>query len=247
MQGRKRGVNGAISRPDEAFRFGMAKYLLHFEKGELVRWLGHLDILRTMERAVRRAALPIAFSGGFNPREKLSFASALSVGITGANEILLMELTETIPAFSLIERLNAALPPGIRFHHAEELGVNDPREKLNGYDRGEYRVICRIAPHVSQAEIAAAAERFLAQTETIVTREKEGRKKEVNIRPNVYALTDLPEAWNDEGQCGVDMIVGQGESGTARPAEVIAVLATELEGLSLRRAQRVRLLHRESP
>jgi len=56
----------------------MSKYLFNFEKGESVRWLGHLDILRTFERAIRRAGLPIAFSNGFNPRERLVFASALS-------------------------------------------------------------------------------------------------------------------------------------------------------------------------
>ena len=44
------------------------KFLLTFEKGETARWLGHLDILRTFERAIRRAELPIAFSAGFNPR-----------------------------------------------------------------------------------------------------------------------------------------------------------------------------------
>jgi len=58
----------------------MPKYLLTFEKAEPVRWLGHLDILRTFERAIRRAALPIAFSNGFNPRERIAFASALSTG-----------------------------------------------------------------------------------------------------------------------------------------------------------------------
>ena len=46
------------------------KYLITFEKGESVRWLGHLDILRTFERAIRRADLPIAFTAGFNPRER---------------------------------------------------------------------------------------------------------------------------------------------------------------------------------
>ncbi len=225
----------------------MAKYYLLFEKGESVRWLGHLDILRTMERAVRRAALPIAFSGGFNPREKISFAAALSVGITGANEIMLLELTETLAPETILERLNAALPPGLHFHFCDELEVNDAREKMSLYDRGEYKVVCEISPEVSFENASAAAERFLAYNTIIVQREKEGRTKEIDLRPNIYALTVPQEDFTGAGRCAISMIVGQGESGTARPAEVIAALSREIPELCLRRAQRVRLIRRDAP
>src|SRR5437588_10146928 len=97
------------------------KYLVTFEKGEACRWLGHLDILRTFERAIRRAELPIAFSTGFNPREKLAFASALSVGVTGSAELATMELTAPVPSAELVGRLNDKLPPGIRLRSADEI------------------------------------------------------------------------------------------------------------------------------
>ena len=225
----------------------MAKYFLLFEKGESVRWLGHLDILRTIERAVRRAALPIAFSGGFNPREKISFAAALSVGITGANEIMLLELTEPLASDLILERLNAALPPGLRFHFCDEMEANDSREKMSLYDRGEYKVICEISPGLTYEDASLAAERFLAQISILVQREKEGRTKEIELRPNIYALALPQEDFTGAGRCAVVMIVGQGESGTARPAEVIAALSRELPELCLRRAQRVRLIRRDAP
>src|SRR5690349_8902503 len=94
------------------------KYLIKFEKGEPVRWLGHLDILRTFERAIRRAELPISFTAGFNPRERIAFASALSVGVTGAEEPATIELTESLPGEEVVERLNAKLPPGLRLQSA---------------------------------------------------------------------------------------------------------------------------------
>src|SRR2546427_9894555 len=97
------------------------KYLLTFEKGESARWLGHLDILRTFERAIRRAELPIAFSSGFNPREKLAFASALSVGVTGEAELATVELTDSVDPATLVENLNTKLPPGIQLKAAEEI------------------------------------------------------------------------------------------------------------------------------
>ena len=62
-----------------------------FEKGERLRHIGHLDIMRTMQRALRRSGLPVSYSKGFNPHILLGFASALSVGAVGENE--LMEIT----------------------------------------------------------------------------------------------------------------------------------------------------------
>src|SRR5262249_28154123 len=107
------------------------KYLITFEKGESARWLGHLDILRTFERAIRRAELPIAFSSGFNPREKIVFASALGVGVTGAAEPATLELTEALPPDILVQRLNEKLPPGIRLRSAEEIPDAGSRDLLN--------------------------------------------------------------------------------------------------------------------
>src|SRR5579862_7775423 len=115
----------------------MPKYLLMFEKGQSVRWLGHLDILRTFERAIRRAGLPVAFSAGFNPRERLAFASALSTGVTGAAEPATLELTAPTPTEEIVCCLNAVLPPGIRITACLEVPDAGARELLNSFDRAE--------------------------------------------------------------------------------------------------------------
>ena len=64
------------------------RMLLQFQKGDIVRHLGLLDLQRTMQRALRRSGLPIAYSNGFNPHIVMSFASALSSGIPGDAELL---------------------------------------------------------------------------------------------------------------------------------------------------------------
>src|SRR6266700_2916279 len=97
------------------------KYLITFEKGEPVRWLGHLDMLRTFERAIRRAELPIAFSTGFNPRERITFASALGVGVTGGAELMTIELTDTVEPPAIVADLNDKLPAGIQILEAREI------------------------------------------------------------------------------------------------------------------------------
>ena len=67
--------------------------LLEFRKGDIVRHLGLLDLQRTMQRALRRSGLPVAYSKGFNPHMVMAFASALSSGIPGDAELLDVSLT----------------------------------------------------------------------------------------------------------------------------------------------------------
>ena len=67
--------------------------ILEFRKGDIVRHLGLLDLQRTMQRALRRSNLPVAYSKGFNPHMVMSFASALSSGIAGDAELLDVSLS----------------------------------------------------------------------------------------------------------------------------------------------------------
>lgn len=219
----------------------MSKYLLVFEKGESVRWLGHLDILRTFERAIRRAGLPIAFSNGFNPRERLGFASALSTGITGEAERASLELTDAQPADSVAARLNETLPPGLRIGECREITDSEAKALLNAYTVADYAVICRSTADATEAEAQAAIEQLLAQPRISIVREREGRTKVVDIRPNLHSLSLRPRSLANE-RLTLDMRVSQGSDGTARPQEVAGTLSGFLPGLAVRRMHRVRLL-----
>lgn len=91
----------------------MIKYRMEITKGEQVRYISHLDYASLMQRAVRRAHLPAAYSEGFNPHMKISFASALSVGITSSCEYMDLELKKDMCQPEVFDRLRAALPPGV--------------------------------------------------------------------------------------------------------------------------------------
>ena len=217
----------------------MPKYLLIYEKGESIRWLGHLDILRTVERAIRRAALPIAFSNGFNPRERIAFASALATGITAAAERATLELTDDLPTTEIQQRLNDTLPPGIRIHECREISDAEAKEMLSGYDRAEYEVVCDLPPDTAPEAIERGIAALLSRGEIVIKRERESKSKIVDIRPSIYALTLGPEP-DSASRIVLQMVVGQGESGTAKPTEVVAALAEEIPGLAARRTHRVR-------
>lgn len=91
----------------------MIKLRLALHKGEELRFLSHLDFAQAAERMLRRAGIKTAYSEGFNPHMKISFSSALALGITAAAEYMDVELVEDVSVQSVIERLNAVAPKGM--------------------------------------------------------------------------------------------------------------------------------------
>ena len=92
---------------------GMAVYRMMYAKVGPARFISHLDLLRTFGRAARRAGLPLAFTQGFNPHPKITFAAPLAVGIAGEAEFADLELTRKIPAPVVARALTGALPEGL--------------------------------------------------------------------------------------------------------------------------------------
>lgn len=92
----------------------MINIRLKFSKGSEVKYISHLDLMRTFMRAVKRADIPIAYSGGFNPHPEMSFGAPLSVGVASLAEYLDMQLAEEVPLKELVHKLNQYLPSGIR-------------------------------------------------------------------------------------------------------------------------------------
>ena len=105
----------------------MKRLFLSITKGEELRFLGHLDFLRTMERAVMRSEIPVAFSEGFNPHMKLSLDSALGVGVTADPLYLEIRLEKDMPVEEVKERLSRQLPKGIVIHSIVEAAPEWPK------------------------------------------------------------------------------------------------------------------------
>lgn len=91
----------------------MQKIKIKYKKGAEVRFLSHKELMRAIQRAVRRAGIPIAYSQGFNPHMKISWGNALKVGATSEGEYAELQIDGWIKPFELLDRLNQELPPGI--------------------------------------------------------------------------------------------------------------------------------------
>lgn len=91
----------------------MPKYRIAYAKIDLARFLSHLEVLRTLNRALRRSGLPLAYTQGFKPHPRVSYGPSLGVGVAGLNEYFDLELERTIPVKEGIDSLNLHLPQGL--------------------------------------------------------------------------------------------------------------------------------------
>lgn len=90
------------------------RYLVKFTKDNSIKFVSHLDLMRTIQRIIRRAELPVKYSQGFNPHMNLSIAQPLSVGVYSSGEYLDIELVDVIPTEEFIEKFNSCAPNGIK-------------------------------------------------------------------------------------------------------------------------------------
>ena len=88
--------------------------MVAFEKGPELRFIGHLDLMRAMQRALRRSLLPVKYSNGFNPHIRLSFAAPLSVGVVGLRELMEVPLEDGVTEKQFMDGMNAVLHECLR-------------------------------------------------------------------------------------------------------------------------------------
>lgn len=132
--------------------------LRYAKRGDL-RWLGHLDLLRTWERWLRRSGAQIALSGGFRPKPRLVFPAALAVGVTGLDEVLELHLAQRQPPAQLQVALQQSAPPGLDVLSIVEIPLQAPRIRVRSYTLHLGVPADRLAAAAARAlELLSAAE-----------------------------------------------------------------------------------------
>lgn len=200
----------------------MAQVICRYRKGDQVRWISHLDLKRTLERAMRRAQLPLELSQGHNPHPKLSFGPPLPLGATGEAEVFAIQLAEAIEPGEAKDRLNAQLPQGIEITEAWMLPRYKKRETFGDIDIAQYDAIVRADVGVDELQRRIAD--LLASEELIVHRGGERPTRTVDLRPFILSVS---AAEAEGGGIELSMRLRTGSHGGARPQEVIAFLGLE--------------------
>ena len=97
-----------------------------FSKTGALRYIGHLDLNTIWERAARRAGLPLAYTQGFHPQPKMTFASALPLGFSSRCEVMDMHLNKDVDLTSLSTQLQNAMPSGIGIINVQSVDEHEP-------------------------------------------------------------------------------------------------------------------------
>ena len=141
------------------------RLVVKFSKEDRVRYISHLDMMRTFQRAMRRAVLPVAFTQGFSPHPKMAFASALPVGLTSEGEYLDIIMESDIEPAEFDSRLNSALPSGIKIIQSIKLDPKHP-SLMSMIQRASYRIFMPVFVE----DLDQITEAFLNQPYVLVTR-----------------------------------------------------------------------------
>jgi len=167
--------------------------------------VGHLDLLRLFDRVVRRADLPISFTGGFHPLPRISLANALPLGVTSTGEIVDFELTESMDADLFREKLAAQLPENMPIYRVESIDVKAPSANQL-LEAAEYVITVAVAGALPENEIfdmentapvsVAPDAHWEAWVKAIVETEafwwdhttKSGKTQQVNLRDRLQKL-----------------------------------------------------------
>lgn len=188
-----------------------------FRKGSEVRFLSHLDLVRTMERAARRAKLPMAYSEGFTPRPMMSFGFALPVGVISEAEYGDFVFSERMDVEEFITRYNRHLPLGIEVLYAEHLGDGTPA-LMSEITAASWR-LC-----LAQRSADEIRERWAwlqGVDSFVVRRETKKGSREVDVRPFLFAV---PEILPSPTGATVHCLCGLGHEANLRMEELGALL-----------------------
>lgn len=159
------------------------KYRFKFSKTDKMRFIGHLDMLKLFQRAVKRAKLPISYSKGFNPHQIISFASPLPLGMASVGEYSDFRLDVKTECDEIKNALNAVLPEGMEIIEVYELNEGS-KNSAALVDAAQYEII----PDKEIKDLENVIKELLNADTLMIERTSKSKTKEVNIREDIYKL-----------------------------------------------------------
>lgn len=187
------------------------KIRIKFRKFGALKFIGHLDVMRFFQKAMRRAEVDIAYSGGYSPHQIMSFAAPLGVGLESEGEYLDIEVHSLISEQDLVDRLNAVSVQGIEIVSAVCL-PDGKQNAMASVAAASYMVHFRKGYEPSFLWNNKVAE-FMALPQILITKKTKKGEQEIDIRPLIFDM----KAKED----GIFMMVNASSSGNIKPALVI--------------------------
>lgn len=150
-----------------------------FEKSGRAVFISHLDLLRTMQRAIKRSGIPVWYSQGFNPHIYLNFPLALSLGVTSRTEFMDFAVTEECDNAAIVERLNSVMPEGLHI-----ISIDEPVYANKEIGFAEYSIEFR-SDQTAEFMLEALNDMMAMNTIEIDKRSKSKGTVKIDIKPHL--------------------------------------------------------------
>lgn len=210
-----------------------------YSKEDPLRFLSHLDLINTLIRAMRRARIPFAYSQGYNPRPRLAMGPPLTVGLTGLQEYMDVQLEEELSLVEFSQALTQELPVGLSLVKVAPI---EKGPSLMAY----LDTACYWIPFYIQEEQnwTTSFSRFFQGGAIWTERIKKGQRKRIDLQPLLRGFK-----WEqDGGQLQASLYVRSGSQGNVRPQELLKILPENIYGLTaplLTQVMRTGLYHEQ--
>ena len=162
------------------------KARIKFRKYGALRFIGHLDVMRFFQKVMRRADIPIAFTGGYSPHMIMSFASPLGIGLSSDGEYFDIELSAPINSGEAVRRMNEACVEGIEVVSFRQIPEEKKMTGMTILAAADYLVQPKNNSGFLPEDWTARFETFLAQSQIRIVKQTKRSEKEVDIRPMIY-------------------------------------------------------------
>lgn len=193
------------------------KLRIKFTKHGPLRFIGHLDVMRFFQKAIRRAQLDVAYTGGYSPHQVMSFAAPLGVGLESNGEYMDIQVHSLTSCEDVKERLNAASVPGIKITSVKIL-PETAGNAMASVAAASYTVRFREG-RGPQFDPAEALIGFMDKEQILITKETKKGARELNLKPGIYELLWEKNAFH--------MLLDASSAGNIKPIQVIEALFRE--------------------
>lgn len=152
------------------------KKRLFFNKYDDMKYISHLDLLRVMDRLLRRSGVPIKYSQGFHPRPKISLGNPISLGTEAFNEPMDIELREDMTNDELMKRLNSKSVLGFEF--TKVIDIDGKTSIADEYKEMRYEI-------TGDPSSLEKLYNLLSQDDILLIKEKKGKVETKNLKPRI--------------------------------------------------------------
>lgn len=192
------------------------KVRIKFSKHGVLRFIGHLDVMRYFQKAIRRAGIDIAYTTGFSPHQIMSFAAPLGVGLESNGEYMDIEVNTLTSSRELADALNAQMVDGIEVLEVRLLPDN-AGNAMASVAAASYTVVFREGYQPCFLTCSAITD-FLGQSEIIVTKKTKKSEVAFDMKPYIYACS-----YNEEDNA-ISLTVDASSAGNIKPVLVVKAL-----------------------